>query len=156
MLKRGFTLIEILVVIAIIGILSTLAIISYTGVQKSARDTQRKSDLKQYQNALEVFSNKNGGFYPSETTAGGVSVSSTVCGDMDLSNCPSDPRNVEDSTFDYKYQSNGSNSGVDATNYVFWSKLENTTDYWVVCSDGKVGTKSQSGWANPSDGSCPI
>jgi len=154
---KGFTLIELLVVISLIGILAALALVSYTGTQKQARDTRRKSDLKQYQNALEIFANKNNGLYSSRTASSGVVASTTLCSDLVISTCPEDPRNAEDPTFIYKYQSDGSGSAtIDATKYVLWGKLENTADYWIICSDGRVGAKAQSGWSNPSSGSCPL
>lgn len=153
---KGFTLIELLVVISLIGILAALALVSYTGSQKQARDTQRKSDLKQYQNALEIFANKNNGLYPSRTASAGVAASTTLCTDLSISTCPEDSRNAEDSTFTYRYQSDGSGSGtVDATKYVLWGKLENTSNYWVICTDGRVGAKSQSGFS-VSGGVCPL
>ena len=65
-LAWGFTLIEILVVISIIGVLASLALVSFAGTQKQARDTQRKNDLKQYQTSLENFANNNSSLYPSE------------------------------------------------------------------------------------------
>lgn len=154
---KGFTLIELLVVISLIGILAALALVSYTGTQKQARDTRRKSDLKQYQNALEIFANKNNGLYSSRTSSSGVRASTTLCSDLSISTCPEDPRNAEDSTFTYRYQSDGNCCGaVDATKYVLWGKLENKADYWVICSDGRVGAKAQSGWSNPGSGSCPL
>lgn len=61
----GFTLLELLVVISIIGILAGLVLASFTGVQKGARDTNRSSDIKQYQTSLEQFANENSGLYPS-------------------------------------------------------------------------------------------
>lgn len=154
--KRGFTLIELLVVISLIGILAALALVSYIGAQKQARDSQRKSDIKQYQNATEIFGNKNNGLYPSRTDATGVRASTTLCGDIGISTCPEDPRNTEDASFVYRYQSDGSGSGrIDATKYVLWAKLENSADYWVVCSDGRVGTKAQSGFSL-TQGNCPL
>lgn len=154
---KGFTLIELLVVISLIGILASLVLISYTGSQKQARDSQRKSDLKQYQNSLELFANKNNGLYPSRTASAGVAASTTLCTDLSISTCPEDPRNTEDPTFIYKYQSDGSDLGVvDGTKYVLWDKVENTADYWVICSDGRVGAKAQSDWSNPVSGNCPL
>ncbi|MEJ2347572.1 MAG: type II secretion system protein [Patescibacteria group bacterium] len=156
MRNKGFTLIELLVVISLIGILASLALVSYTGTQKQARDSERKSDLRQYQNAVELFANKNNGIYVSRTSSGGVVASTTLCTDLSLTSCPEDPRFDQDNTFVYRYQSNGTDGGnVDATQYVLWGKLENTTDYWVVCSDGKVGAKAQSGFS-VSGGSCPL
>lgn len=154
--KKGFTLVELLVVIAIIGILASMALVSYTGSQKQARDAQRKSDIKQYQLSLENYANKNSGLYPQRPTT--VSADTTLCTDLGLTGCPSDPREARDSTFDYKYQSNGSISDgtAAASNYVLWDKIENvtTTTYWVVCSNGKVGQTTTG--IPPTGGACPI
>ena len=153
---KGFTLIELLVVISLLGLLAALALVSYTGTQKQARDTQRKSDLKQYQNSSEIFANKNNGIYVSRTSGSGIRASATLCADLSLSSCPEDPRYEDDATFVYLYQSNGTGSGnIDATRYVLWGKLENTTDYWVLCSDGRTGAAPQSGFSVGS-GTCPL
>ncbi len=154
-MRRGFTLVELLVVIALIGILSSIALISFTGVQKQARDTQRKSDIRQYQLSLENFANKNGGLYPGEN----VTVSNdALCTDLLMTNCPDDPRETKDVTFGYKYQTDGSVSDgtAVAVKYVLWGKIENvsTTTYWVVCSNGKSG-QATSG-IPPAGGECPI
>ena len=50
--KRGFTLIELLVVIVIIGILTTIAVASFTSAQKKSRDSRRKADLDAVRKAL--------------------------------------------------------------------------------------------------------
>jgi len=54
-MKKGFTLIELLVVIAIIGSLSALFLPNFMAARERARDSQRKSDLRQIQNALEMY-----------------------------------------------------------------------------------------------------
>lgn len=53
--KKGFTLVELLVVMGIIGILASLAVGNFRTTQMRGRDAQRKSDLKQISNALELF-----------------------------------------------------------------------------------------------------
>jgi len=152
----GFTMIELLVVIAIIGILASIALISFSASQKQARDSNRKSDIKQYQTALEIFANKYSGIYPSRVDASGATASTTLCSDLGLTSCPEDPRNDDDSTQVYKYQSNGTGVGtVDATQYVLWAKLENTTDNFVVCSTGSVGMLPQAGFI-VTLGNCPL
>jgi len=64
---KGFTLIEVLVVIAIIGILATVALMSFTGTRAKARDSKRKADLHQVQTALGVFYDTRG-TYPTSTS----------------------------------------------------------------------------------------
>lgn len=53
MKRKGFTLLELLVVISIIGILVAMGTVSYSTAQKKGRDSKRKSDLKSIQNAME-------------------------------------------------------------------------------------------------------
>jgi len=135
--RNGFTLIELLVVISIIGILASLALVSYSGAQKQARDTQRKNDLAQYRNALENYAAAHNGMYPSRTGRPDASV--RPCQEDGLlpdfiSSCPTDP-----GSFTYYYRSNGTSGGnPDATQYVLWVQLE-TGGYWEVCSNGKSG-----------------
>lgn len=58
--NRGFTLIELLVVIAIIGVLSSVVLASLNTARERANDARRQSDLRQVQNALELYYSTNG------------------------------------------------------------------------------------------------
>lgn len=51
----GFTLVELLIVISILGVLATIALVSFRGAQGRSRDAQRKSDLKQISTALNLY-----------------------------------------------------------------------------------------------------
>lgn len=64
MKNKGFTLLELLVVIGIIGILVSLMTVSYSSAQRSARDSRRKQDLTSIQNAMEQYYAQNGYKYP--------------------------------------------------------------------------------------------
>jgi prepilin-type N-terminal cleavage/methylation domain-containing protein len=70
MSKRGFTLIEVLTTIAIIGILVAITTMVYSSSLKRSRDGQRKTDLDSIKNALEQYylDNRN---YPSFNSARG-------------------------------------------------------------------------------------
>ena len=60
MKMRGFTLIEMLVVVAIILVLSSVGIFSYNEASKKSRDTDRQSDLRTLQTAIGLYKQKNG------------------------------------------------------------------------------------------------
>ena len=155
-LQKAFTLIELLVVISIIGILAALAVVSFTSTQKQARDTERKSDLKQYQNSLEVYANKNNGLYPAWSS--GSASMSMLCSALGISGtCPNDPKySASTGTPVYSYQTDGSTSDLQpkASQYVLWAKLENVSNtFWVVCSTGQSGKIASS--TSFSGGACP-
>ncbi len=57
--RKGFTLLELLVVITIIGLLSSVGLASYTRAQARARDAKRQSDLTTLRNALELYYSEN-------------------------------------------------------------------------------------------------
>lgn len=52
--SKGFTLIEILLVVAIIAILATIGFAIYSGLTGNARDAERQSEIKEIANALEI------------------------------------------------------------------------------------------------------
>lgn len=70
--QKGFTLIEMLVVIAIISILIGIGINTFTIAQKKARDVKRKADLRSIQVALELYK-QDKGVYPPMTCTGNTS-----------------------------------------------------------------------------------
>jgi prepilin-type N-terminal cleavage/methylation domain-containing protein len=62
--RIGFTIIELIIVIAVIGILVAISIIAYNGVQKNAADKAMKSDLEQVTAEMQRSQLQNGGVYP--------------------------------------------------------------------------------------------
>ncbi len=67
-LNRGFTIVELLIVIVVIGILAALVIVTYNGIQQKARDTERKTDINAIASHLEAF-NAQSGRYPTLANA---------------------------------------------------------------------------------------
>jgi prepilin-type N-terminal cleavage/methylation domain-containing protein len=58
--QSGFTIVELLIVIVVIGILAAIVITTFTGVQKKARDADRKSDINALYSQIEVYFAQNG------------------------------------------------------------------------------------------------
>ncbi|NCP45489.1 MAG: prepilin-type N-terminal cleavage/methylation domain-containing protein, partial [Flavobacteriales bacterium] len=58
--SKGFTLIELIVVIVVIGILAGLVIIRIGSASKDARNAKRKADLAQIRTAIEQYRAKGG------------------------------------------------------------------------------------------------
>lgn len=74
-MSRGFTLVEILVVVAIIGLLSSIVLSSLESARVRARDATRKSQVDEFKKALQLYYLYNDGKYPCSTncpTGGGV------------------------------------------------------------------------------------
>jgi prepilin-type N-terminal cleavage/methylation domain-containing protein len=69
--NQGFTIVELLIVIVVIGILALLVITTYSGIQQKARNSKRQSDVKSLQTQLEAFFSQNG-YYPSLTDMNGA------------------------------------------------------------------------------------
>ncbi|MBU6389810.1 type II secretion system GspH family protein [Patescibacteria group bacterium] len=136
-MKQGvaaFTLIELLIVIAIIGILTGLAAISYTTVEQRGRDSQRKNDLNQIKISLSTYYNAQvPQQYPASSTDptpalividGSIDALSTALTPTYLKTMPLDPVNTAPNV--YKYQSYV-NDGQQ-TDYKLFATLENKGD----------------------------
>ncbi len=104
--KKGFTLLEILVVIGIITVLMSLGAASYTTAQKKARDARKKGDLKTIQSAMEQYYSVCGYKYPTPDT--GKVPSSIVCLSPSRSILSSTPLSPSDAS---RYNMTGDVSG---------------------------------------------
>src|SRR5438105_3220780 len=60
--NKGFTIVELLIVIVIIAILAALVLNSFRGVQERARDTKRSTDVNAQHSQLEVYYTDNAGY----------------------------------------------------------------------------------------------
>jgi len=85
---RGFTLVELIVVITIIGILAGLGFTNYATSQARARDGKRKVDLEQVRSALEMYRTDSGS-YPGGTLVSGNDI---AYGGTTYLTIPNDPK----------------------------------------------------------------
>ena len=64
--KKGFTLVELVIVIAILGILALYALPKYQGVIKEARSSEARAQLGSVRSAIGIYYAKNHGKYPAQ------------------------------------------------------------------------------------------
>ena len=110
MKKRGFTLIEILVVVTIIGLLTATAVVTYTTFLKQSRDAKRKTDLEQIRAALEMYRSNND-TYPL------ANLSDLTGAPVYIQSIPTDPKDP-----DYTYYYSGT-----ASDYTLGAYLETSS-----------------------------
>ena len=59
--EKGFTIIEVVLVLAIAGLIFLMVFIALPALQRSQRDTQRKNDLARLNTALTSYQSNNKG-----------------------------------------------------------------------------------------------
>ncbi len=158
-LKKGFTLIEMLVVIAIISILAGVVLTGVGGFQAGARDSKRIADLQVVQNYLETYNNVYG-HYPGTCTGttGNPGVWKKVnapasCSDTSLtdilyktgSTVPDDPLASSSNTNHYVYAVNST-----YTAYVLGTVLEKDNNQLKAAQN--IITGIPSGYTKTTDG----
>jgi type II secretion system protein G len=115
--KRGFTLLEMLIIITIIGVLVAIGLTNYTDVQVRARDTKRKNDLASLQEAVELYHLDYDTYPASALIAWGGSFTDDN-GTVYMAEVPQDPSG---NSYVYEYLSDGDG-------YRLYTTLENVND----------------------------
>lgn len=148
--QTGFTLVELLVVISIIGILSSFAGVSLNSARNKARDALRKADMAQLRTAINLYYDANGKYpvcgvwddnspdFGAAVQAGAdcyntiLSSSLTAAAKPYLDKLPRDPKNptnspVAEMTYVYRYVGK-----TDGSQYALVYRLEENTDLQVI------------------------
>ena len=67
--QKGFTIVELLIVIVVIGILAAITVVAYNGIQSRTKITKSQSDLTSMQKLLSLYHADNGS-YPTTIVSG--------------------------------------------------------------------------------------
>lgn len=119
---KGFTLVELIVVMVIIGILATLSIGNYVTIRAKARDAKRKHDLETIAKTLETWMNDHGE-YPAEGTSDGQCCNwNSPLTDGTTEYIPRLPQDSRNPNFTYIY------TRPNNTSYQLSANLENEND----------------------------
>jgi len=121
--RAGFTLLEMLIVISLIGILISIGIASYSQAQKKSRDSRRMADMKAVQSGFEQYYADNNGKYPYDATNSGPG-----------GNCPASIESASHAYLPLGYPSDPKNSAP--YTYAFYCSQSS----FCLCSDLESGT----------------
>lgn len=131
MRSRGFTLVELLIVIVVIAILAAISVVAYNGIQERGRDAQRISDIQSIVKGLELYKIQNGD-YPVAVGApgeGGWELSTAEGGEFlaalrtsgVMSQVGVDPVNNRSDNYYYRYyRYPAGHNGCDATKGTYY------------------------------------
>ena len=82
--KRGFTIVELLIVIVVIAILAVISIVAFTGIQQRGRDSQRASDSTNIVKALTTIVT-DGGAWPADAAAAATALNGSSIANLGTS-----------------------------------------------------------------------
>ena len=153
--RQGFTLIELMIVMVIMGILVTIGVTAFTSSMKKGRDSTRKANLRAITNALEMYYNDNGRYPAGDTNGAIVGCSSvlpiipTPCvinsafkdanGTMYMQQLPSDPQ-YPSKIYYYRAPS--------TSQFQIYARLENNQDPALITPTPPVPSCGSSGSCN--------
>lgn len=133
---QGFTLLELLIVIAIIGVLSIVVVVALDSSRAGSRDANRASQMQEFLKAFELYYTEAGS-YPDDGVADGGAALEFVEGSISgnelrtseyLSRIPEDPRYVASEGYHYCVDSAGSSMYL----IINTEKDKGGTDYCTV------------------------
>lgn len=123
--KKGFTLIEVVLVLAIAGLIFLIVFLALPALQRSQRDTQRKQDLSRFMSQLTNYSSNRNGSVPNSTTTLSSFVSGYLTNGGQTFNDP-----TTGSTYNVTYQTNKSITPSEVGQLFYYPNAK--------CGDGNI------------------
>lgn len=136
-MKKAFTLIELLIVIAVISILIGIALPRFKGMQDEGNIAKAKGELRTLQTAVESYYIHNSNTYPA-TGAAALQTALAAAVPNIIASVPTDPFSATGA--DYVYVMGGTNSKY----YIIYSVGPGTNGSAVITSDAVVETNGSS------------
>lgn len=129
---KGFTIVELLIVIVVIGILAMIAFVSYGNVTRKARDTERAADTKAMMSTAEAYyasDATNAGTYPADCATlaaiSGLNASSVHAPKgASGSNCATTAPSATSDVYQYTLSST---AGAPKLTITYWSEVSGAT-----------------------------
>lgn len=155
--KSGFTLIEMMIVLVIIGILAGLTLTAFVGTRKTARDGKRKADLEMIASALEMYRTDKGHYPRTEQGCGNynrITGSDCLSNTLEpgyISDVPLDPINngtgagpCGNGKYGYMYGT----ERLEGKTFRLWTHLEAVSEgsYTTNCDDNPYGFTCDPDW----------
>lgn len=138
---KGFTIVELLIVIVVIGVLASIVVVAYNGVQNRANDAAVQSDLTNAAQEIEIMKLDNG-----EYSSGGT-----------MSTAPNSFTNINVTKGSYTATSGNNNfiycATTDKTNYGL-AALSKSGNAYMYTPNGGLQSYSAS-WTSLSTDTCP-
>lgn len=134
--ESGFTIVELLIVIVVIGILAALVVTTFSGIQRKARDSERQTDINAVHSQVEAYYAQNGRYPTNANLDDDTFVTAQLKG-LDV-NALRDPKGADNNVADaaaanvYAYAvtpAGCDNSTTDCTGYVLTATLEGGGTY---------------------------
>ncbi len=140
--QNGFTIVELLIVVVVIGILAAIVTVAYTGITSRAKDSERSAELRSIATAIDLYYIDNGGYPRCGATGPNVSpyplgagtAASCLADELVptyISSIPTDPTNSGSYVYRYAvgYRKTGATSYTNSPsdNYILGVKEESSS-----------------------------
>ena len=172
--KQGFTIVELLIVIVVIGILASITIVAFNGIQNRARNAETQSAMNGLAKKIEIY-NAQQGSYPStgglgvvrsdDNCTAGTSQADWIPNLSDLPQSKQSYKGVGSYTGCYLYASDGTSYVLSAWNMVYDGPQKSTmyrrlgfreigfmnSNFYICNHGGSIGGNLAAGYSANSD-----